>query len=190
MYLQGFERTNPPTQFATFDAWREATQRYQADLLRHHIEALRRLKYRPTGGFCFFFLQDAAPMVSCSVLDHERSPKRGYDAVVEACRPVIVVADRPPAEIGPGTAMALDVHVISDVRRPLDGVVCTAAVRWPGGSHTWRFQGDVPADSCVRVGVIQFVVADAPGALWVDLTLEHPEFAVTNRYESVISPPA
>jgi beta-mannosidase len=187
LYRAGFERTNPPLRFPTFDAWRRATQRYQADLLRHQIETLRRLKYRPTGGFCMFFLQDAAPMVSCSVLDHDRVPKAGYDALVEACRPVIVVADRPPDHVRPGSALALDVHVVSDERRALEGVVCTAAIRWPGGSHSWRFRGDVPADSCVRVGVIQFVVADAPGALWVDLTLEHPEFAVSNRYVSFIA---
>ena len=36
-----------------------ATQHYQANLLRHHIETLRKLKYRPTGGFCLFMLADA-----------------------------------------------------------------------------------------------------------------------------------
>ena len=33
----------------TFDSWRTATQRNQAMILRHHIETLRRLKYRPSG---------------------------------------------------------------------------------------------------------------------------------------------
>jgi beta-mannosidase len=187
MYRPGFERTNPPLRFPTFDAWRRATQRYQADLLRHQIESLRRLKYRPTGGFCLFFLQDSAPVISCSVLDHERQPKAGYVSLVEACRPVIVVADRPPEHVRPGSALALDVHVVSDERRPLEDVLCTAAVRWPGGGHTWMFRGDVPPDSCARVGVIQFVVADAPGALWIDLTLEHPDFAASNRYEAFIA---
>ena len=59
-------------------AWRAATQDYQATLLRHHIETLRRLKYRPTGGFCLFLLADAQPAVSWSILDHERRPKAGY----------------------------------------------------------------------------------------------------------------
>ena len=33
--------------YATFDEWRTATQAYQADAHPHHVETLRRLKYRP-----------------------------------------------------------------------------------------------------------------------------------------------
>ena len=33
-----------------FDEWRVASQRYQADVARFHIETIRRLKYRPSGG--------------------------------------------------------------------------------------------------------------------------------------------
>ena len=39
-----------------------ATQPYQATVLRHHIETLRRLKYRPVGGFCLSSLADPAPI--------------------------------------------------------------------------------------------------------------------------------
>ena len=79
--------------------------------------------------------------------------------VVDACRPVIVVADRLPEAAHVGASLALDVHVVSDVRRLLEGTVCTAKLSWPGGSHAWRWGGDIPPDSCVRVGTIQFVVA-------------------------------
>ncbi|MDP1804167.1 MAG: hypothetical protein Q8K72_03285, partial [Acidimicrobiales bacterium] len=44
-----FDRYVPPADHATFEEWRVATQTYQAELVRHHIETLRRLKYRPTG---------------------------------------------------------------------------------------------------------------------------------------------
>ena len=64
----------PPTT-PTFDAWRDATQAYQAELIRHHVEALRRLKYRPTGGFAQFCFADGQPAVTWSVLDHDRAPK-------------------------------------------------------------------------------------------------------------------
>ena len=181
LQLHAFEKFVPPSAHRTFDEWREATQRYQATLLRHHIETLRRLKYHPTGGFCFFMFNDACPMVSWSVLDHERHPKLAYQAVVDACRPVIVVADRLPETVTVGAALALDVHVVSDVRRLLEDTVCTAKLSWPGGSHAWRWGGDVPPDSCVRVGTIQFVVADAPGELWLDLVVEHGDEIATNR---------
>src|SRR6266851_682866 len=90
-----FDRRVPPRDYPTFAGWRDATQAYQAELLRRHIETLRRLKYRPAGGFCQFLLADCHPAVSCSVLDHERAPKAGYWAMAEACAPLIVVADRP-----------------------------------------------------------------------------------------------
>ena len=186
LQLEPFERHVPPDAHATFDSWRDATQHYQADVLRHHIETFRRLKYRPTGGFCFLGLNDPAPAVSWGVLDHERRPKPAYHAVTEACAPVIVVADTLPRALLTGAPIALDVHVVSDLRSPLDGVRCTATLRWPGGSHQWMWEGDVPPDACVRVGTAQFVVPDVPGELWFDLTLEHPDAAATNRYTATV----
>ncbi|NNE10619.1 MAG: hypothetical protein HKN41_00045, partial [Ilumatobacter sp.] len=56
-----FDQRIAPADFDTFDAWRRATQEYQAELLRHHIELFRRIKYRPSGGFCFFALNDPGP---------------------------------------------------------------------------------------------------------------------------------
>lgn len=181
-----FEKYVPPSSSATFDGWRQATQRYQATVLRHQIETLRRLKYRPTGGFCFASLVDAGPAISTSLLDHDRRPKLAFHAVIEACRPVIVVADRLPAAVAPGDALALDVHVVSDVRRVLEQIECTATLRWAGGDHTWMWSGDAPPDSCVRVGTVQFVVPDAPGQFWLDLAIVHGDEVATNRYTSVI----
>jgi len=145
------DRRVPPQSFETFEAWRDATQAYQATVLRHHVETLRRLKYRPTGGFCQFLLADAQPAISWSVLDHRRRAKAGYGALAAACAPVIVVADRPAPAYGPGDVVALDVHVVNDLRVALSGTV-TAILRWPGGTKTWRWNGVADADSVVRVG--------------------------------------
>src|SRR5690606_23958181 len=120
---------------------------YQATVIRRQIEALRRIKYRPTGGFAQFCFADGHPAVTWSVLDHARAPKAGYDALRAACAPVIVVADRLPETVAPGDALALDVHVVSDLREPMEGGVVTAELSWSGGARTWRWQGDVPADA-------------------------------------------
>jgi beta-mannosidase len=189
-----FDRHVPPDGYATFAGWRDATQRYQARVIRRIAEELRRLKYRPTGGFAQFLFADAQPGVTWSVLDHERVPKLGYDALVAACRPVIVVADRLPSTVAPGAALALDVHVVSDLRTPLDGARATATLAWPGGTHVWRWTGTIDADACERVGTIQVVVpaprADHPGppALTLDLELRLPTGeVVTNEYEARIT---
>lgn len=170
-------RSRPPTD-GDFDEWRRATQAHQATVIRFHIETLRRLKYRPAGGFCQFSFADAQPAVSCAVLDHRRVPKAGYRALVAACAPVIVVADRPAPVYAPGQDISLDVHVVSDLRRPLEGIEVRAAMgSWRAG---WR--GDVPADGVVRVGRVRTVAPPAPGALTLELTLSGAGVAASNRY--------
>ena len=82
-----FDEHVPPEEYGRYEDWKAATQTYQAELIRHHVETLRRLKYRPTGGFAQFFLADGHPGVTWSVLDHERVPKAGYRALAAACPP-------------------------------------------------------------------------------------------------------
>ncbi len=175
----------PPNGHEDLDSWRGATQRYQAGLLRRQIEALRRLKYRPTGGFCVHHLVDAMPAVSASLVGSDGTPKLAYEAVQEACRPVIVVADRLPAVVAPGDPVALDVHVVSDRREPLTGAVVDAELTWPGDRHRWRFGGDIGADSVVHVGTLSWMVPTAPGLATLTLRLSGPAEAV-NRYDTTI----
>jgi hypothetical protein len=82
---------------------------------------------------------------------------------------VIVVADRLPATVRPGDDLAVDVHVVSDLRLPLPDLTCTATVRWAGGERTWRFAGEVEADSVARVGTLSFEVPPVAGALTLEL---------------------
>jgi beta-mannosidase len=182
-----FDERVPPSDYARYDDWKRATQAYQAEVIRHHVETLRRLKYRPAGGFAHFMLADGHPGITWSVLDHERQPKAGYRALADACAPVVVIADRPPAMVNAGDALALDVHVVSDLREPIEGVIVEAVLSWPGDSHSWRWQGDIPADECVRVGTVQAVVPEVLGPLALDLTLEHPRAKATNRYACVVA---
>ena len=186
LQLDVMEQHVPPHEYATFDSWRAATQHHQAEALRSTIEALRRLKYRPTGGFCLLSLHDPHPAIGWGVLDHQRIPKAAWHTITEACRPVIVVADRIPEVVAPGGTIALDVHVVSDLRHALDDTDCTATLRWTGGEQRWHWRGHVPPDACVRVGTMQFVVPAAEGDLWIDLVVEHGDVVTTNRYTSRI----
>ncbi|HEY4377973.1 MAG TPA: hypothetical protein VGM93_12480, partial [Acidimicrobiales bacterium] len=158
-----------------------------ASVIKHQVETLRRLKYRPTGGFAVYSLADSDPRVSWSVLDHERVPKAGYAALQAACRPVIVVAERLPAEATVGQPLELDVHVVSDRRAALPDAVVTARLAWDGGQQDWRFGGTIPADSCVRVGAVSITVPDAPGIWRLELALSGPDEHVTNTYDGHIT---
>lgn len=163
----------PPSDFPDFAQWRQASQAYQAELVHGCVETLRRLKYRPSGGFCMFMLADPQPAVSASVLDHERNPKLAYAALRDACAPVVLIADPLAASYAPGTLVELDVHAVSDLRHDLTELVASAALRWPGGGREWRFAGDLPADSCVRIARLRARIPDdaPPGELHLDLRL-------------------
>lgn len=153
-------------------ARRGAHQAHQAEVVRRTVETLRRLKYRPTGGVVVPTLADAVPAVTSAVLDARRQPKAAHAALVAACRPVVVVADALPAAVLPGEPLALDVHVVSDLRVPIDDATVVATLTWDGGEHVWRWRGRVPADACVRVGMVRAVAPAAPGplALTAELT--------------------
>jgi hypothetical protein len=99
---------------------------------------------------------------------------------------VIVVADRIPERVTAGQALALDVHVVSDLRSQLDDAQLTASLRWTGDSRTWRWRGDIPADGCQRVGTVQIVVPDAAGALTLELECRYGDQRSHNRYEATI----
>jgi beta-mannosidase len=183
----------PPEEHPTFSAWRSATQRNQAMILRHHIETLRRLKYRPTGGFCFSWLADAAPMISASVRGADRVPKLAWQAVVEACAPVVVITDPLPAVVAPGDEIRLDVHVVNDLRVAIVDATVAVTCTWRGGRKQWRFRGDVDADSCALVGRLQLTVPDAPGDLLLGLALSgrdaaDGQVAATRRAGARITP--
>lgn len=174
----------PPQRFATYEEWRLATQLYQAELIKHHVERLRTLKYRPTGGFSVHVLNDSMPMISCSLLDHRRVPKTSYTTLAEACRPVIVVATPLPPILTGGSAHHLEIHVVSDEREGLSDAVVTAVVTTSAGSREWRWGGDIAADECTRVGGIDIVVPQGSSDITVDLTLECDGVVATNRYRS------
>ena len=176
----------PPADHDSFDDWAEATRAYQSLVLKHQIEALRRIKYRPTGGFLQFCFADGYPGVTWSLLDHERRPKPATDTVRAACAPVIVVADRLPLSVERGETIGIDVHVISDLRHPLASGNVTARLDWPDGGedHTWA--GDVATDACQWIGRIETTVPTGPGRVTLDLGFECGKVVATNRYSTVV----
>ncbi|MDH3706119.1 MAG: hypothetical protein OES57_08630 [Acidimicrobiia bacterium] len=176
----------PPAAYDTFDDWRTATQRHQAAVLKTSIEVLRRLKYRPTGGFGLFHLADAHPAISHSVLDHHRRAKPAFRTVVDACRPVIVVADPMPAHATPGQEIALDIHAISDRRRSAGLAKVKAELEVGRTRRTWTWEGELPADSVVRVGRVEWPTPAVDTEVVLDLELTSDAATATNRYHAVI----
>jgi beta-mannosidase len=164
-----FERYVPPGEYETFDAWRAATQAYQAALVQLQVEDLRRLKYDPNGGFCHFCFADGHPAITWSVLDHARVPKAGFAALRDACRPVLAMVE-------PREGL---VHVVSELRHGLSDAVIEVHA---GGRRLGKWTGYVPGD-----GIAYVADVDLEGADDVVATLSHPEIGrVENGYSPLI----
>ena len=67
----------------------ERSQHYQAELIKYSIETYRQAKGRITGYFHFMFV-DGWESISWSVLDVDRVPKLGYEALRLASRPILI----------------------------------------------------------------------------------------------------
>ncbi|MEM7140265.1 MAG: hypothetical protein AAF548_04470 [Actinomycetota bacterium] len=182
----------PPTGVADGATWATLTQAAQAEVVKTTIELLRRLKYRPTGGFAQFYLADPSPAGGFGVLDHDRRPKPAWQALVDACRQVIVVADPLPAVTHRGESVEVDVHVVSDRREPVIDAVVRATMRSHGADdavldeqvNAWG--GPIDADDCVRIGRTAFVVPDGAARIVVDLELTADDLSRTNRYHAPV----
>jgi len=175
------------TNHTSSDSWAAATRAHQARVIRTQIETLRKLKYRPTGGFCQHFFFDAAPMISCAVLDHDRRPKEpGFQALTEACRQVIVVMDPLDVALVPMIENTHAIHVVSDRRDTIEDAEVHVRLSWPGGERSWNFGGSIEPDSVALIGQITWSVPDNPGSVTLELELRSEQVEAHNRYETIV----
>jgi hypothetical protein len=68
----------------------EPLWQYQSALIEYHIEHFRRLRASGCAGYVHFWLIDLVPQVGCGVLDANRLPKGGYQALRDASKPLQV----------------------------------------------------------------------------------------------------
>lgn len=182
-------RTVPPESYPDAASWVTATQEHQAEVVGRTIETLRRLKYRPGGGFVAHRWQDVSTRSGLGLLDAGGHPKAAWHALVAACRPVIVVADLLPATVSPGDEVRCAVHVVSDERGEHPGATVRAALTGPLGTRTWQWTGDVAADDVTFIGELIWIAPSATGPLRLDLALETADRRVTNRYTGLVVAP-
>lgn len=169
----------PPEAYPTRAAWALATQEYQAEVIRGYVETLRRLKYRPTGGFCLFALTTPTPAISHAVLDHHRQPTLGYAALRAACRPVLPIADLLNSPVPAGSSATVQIHVVNDLICAITDAELTVTVSTRPADQddhdeafaTWRFGGEIPPDDCVRIGRVTWQVPADATELTLTLTL-------------------
>jgi beta-mannosidase len=185
-----FDRYVPRAAYGDGESWANATRAYQADVIRSQVETVRRLKYHPSGGFCVVALFDAEPSGGFGVLDARRRPKPAFNALIDSCRPVVVVADPPPPIVTPDEELSLAVHAVSDLRHDLRRARVTARARLDGWVSERQWEGPLAADACTFIGNHVIRVPRLTGALIIDLELHAGDHVATNRYQTVVIPPS
>jgi beta-mannosidase len=102
------------------------TQRYQADVLRTHIEYYRRHKFTPCNGAHIFAFSDCWPAVTWSIIEYDRTPKAAYEVVRRAMAPLQVFL-APLEEEMTADTWRLRMTVVNDLLTPVVGELRVAA---------------------------------------------------------------
>jgi beta-mannosidase len=173
------------SKFTTINELIEATQEYQAELLKFYNELWRINRYKPNGGALMFQFNDCFPGITWSIIDYWRTPKKGYFATQLSFEPVYVMADWPKKYYKPNHGFKTKIYVVND----LHALILDAKVRWEivnqdkavitSGDYKCRLE----EDSIQTLGEIQFQFPpDSRGLYELILTLEFEETTIQNRY--------
>ena len=180
------ERHTPPAAFDDAHAWAQATRDYQAMVVRFHVEAARRCKYRAIGVVAPDALLDPSGGLSPALLAPSGAGKEAFTALANVARPILPIADRLPPHLHGNEALALDLHVVNDFDRPVERAELLATLTWATDAQRFRFAGSVAADAVQRIGTLSIVVPPVTGPLRLDLELHLADGPVTATYRSDI----
>lgn len=177
----------PPDVFDSPSDWFRAAHNLQAHLIRTQVEMLRRLKYRPTGGFTIAHLADLYPTTAPSLVDHTGEAKPAMAALRDACAPLLVTLNPWPGCSHAGDLIGCDVHVVNDLRTDVTDARCDVRLRL---THTgseietqsWSFLGNVSADSVALVGRTVLHVPSGVDRVHADVRLTSAEGTTTASY--------
>ena len=82
-----------PSAHRTLEEYVEASQGYQADLVRYAAEHLRTRKFEPCWGAFVFHLVDPFPGIGAGLLDGARRPKAALQALTAAFKPTRLIVE-------------------------------------------------------------------------------------------------
>jgi len=150
----------------------QATQDYQARLLKFHVDFLRAKKYSKNFGIMPFCYNDPQPGIVWSVVDYWREPKQGYFAVRQSFQPVYAFAAWQFKPYKRGRKITMPIYLVNDLLQEYEGIVkvevthhgkIVAARSFAAEAHP-----DMPA---ARIGEVPLKF-EKPGDYIAKITLE------------------
>ncbi|MBZ0300763.1 MAG: hypothetical protein K8J31_13520, partial [Anaerolineae bacterium] len=139
----------------------EALWDYQAQLIQYHVEHFRRLRADTCAGYVHFWFADLVPQIGPGVLDSQRCPKGGYEALRRASQPLLPALEhtgqRPCAwwifndtpQAYPGAALHWRVYDAAD--RLLLEDTCPADIAANGSQRLGTVHWSLTAAQCARI---------------------------------------
>lgn len=174
-----------PADFATGTDFAHACRNEQARSLRQAIETLRLLRDHPAGGFFVDTLIGSTRGVNSAIIDASGELRPAYQAVSDACRPLLAVHEPLPEALSTRTALATDIHVVNDGVDNIDDLTVTLYLRWDDRVHSWRWTGAAAASSVNKVATVQWRTPERPGPFRLELDLESDGHHIMNVYDHI-----
>lgn len=136
----------------------ENSQTYQARLLKHYTETLRMHKDQGVNGYFQFMFVDDWPSITWSVVEYDRTPKKGYFALAKASQPLLPIwrSNVPRRRLGDtlnhGGALLKDLIIVNDYPKDITGLRVRLEILDPAGRLVYREEktGFVPAQSVTK----------------------------------------
>lgn len=184
-------RYTNPRKYDDFASWANATEHYQQELIRSHIETVRLRKYGPSGGLCVTALADAEQWGGFGLVHFDRSPKPAFTAAALANRPVLAIIANPPLTVAANQDLHLHVHLLNDLFYGLESVRVDITAATVDGhviaQEHWTV--DAPADGVAAVGDLD-LIAPSSGVLALSLRMVESGATVENLYRIPVVTPA
>ena len=138
-------RIHPPSSYEDLPSYAAATRSHQADVLKITIEALRVLKYQPTGGFFAGVWKGAGPGLGRGLKDADGTPRPALEAARTALQPLLCVMYPATETLPSRSTSSLAVHLCNDRTDDLE-VEIHAVINDQRGRQERRWAGIVPGN--------------------------------------------
>lgn len=178
----------PYKRYDSLESYIEATQEYQADLVKCCTDTYRQIKYDALGGIITFLGLDAFPSIVWSFIDYYREPKKVYYTLQKAFEKLYPFIQWTKRKVfKPGDEFATDVYVSNDYWESLSNVrVSYEFVSEKGDKlESGEFKADLREDSVRQVGRVSLIIPENPGnyiMLNLKLISTEKKFELENEY--------
>jgi len=158
----------------------QATQEYQARLLKYHIERIRLLKYQPNYGVLCFLHNDSHPAITWSVVDWWREPKKAYYEIARSFSPIWVFTLFRFAEYQVGEEVEFPIYLVNDTLENYPKVKVFAKL--PDGEIR-EFSSSLEPDMLAKKVASVKIKFEQPGVKQLILRLCYGEREIQNSYQ-------